>query len=150
MHLGSHAGELGINHDSTAILTHNHLLVHLDFHLALWRDTVEAASAGVSLNIDNAQSVARILAYALECGEQAWLNLHLELLGLVAQFLLVLLCLRDDFVQLALLLGKDVLAVGKMILGNLHVGMLLLNQALEIVDLLLGKLNVEVLILDFL
>ena len=61
-----------------------------------------------------------------------------------------MLCLRNDFVQLTLLLFENVLAIGKVVGCDIYVGVLLLNLASEIVDFLLSKLNVEVLILDFL
>ena len=125
--------------------------MHLDFHLALGRYAVEATSTGITLNVDDAQTVAGILANALEGRQQTLVvELHLKLLSLVAELLLILLCFRYYLVQLTLLLIKNVLAVSKVVSCNVDIGMLLLNLAREIVDFLLSKLNVEVLILDFL
>ena len=67
LHLGSDACKLRINHDATAIFTHDYLLVHLYLHLALRRNAVEATTAGVTLDIHDTQSVACVLADALEC-----------------------------------------------------------------------------------
>ena len=60
-----------IDEDTTAIFANDNLLVHLYFHLALCRDTVEAATTCITLHIHHAESVASILADTLERGEKA-------------------------------------------------------------------------------
>ena len=62
-----HAGKFRIDENASAIFTHDYFLVHLYFHLSLRRYAVEAAAAGVALNVHDAQSVTCVLANALEC-----------------------------------------------------------------------------------
>ena len=66
--LGGDAYQLGIDENASAILTHDDLLVHLDLHLALGGNAVEAAAAGIALNDNDAQTVAGVLADALKGG----------------------------------------------------------------------------------
>ena len=61
-----YASQFRINHDSSAILAHDDFLVHFDVELSLWRYFVKASSAGITLHVHNAQTVARVLTYALE------------------------------------------------------------------------------------
>ena len=85
-----YAGKLRVDKDSAAIFADNHLL-HL--YLALCRDAVEASAAGIALHVDDSKTVAGILADALESLEQTWLDFLLEGFRLLAELLLVLLCL---------------------------------------------------------
>ena len=75
--------EFRVNHDAAAIFADDDFLVHLDFHLLLRRDAVEAAAAGVALDVDDTQTVACVLAYALERSESAGVNLRFESLRLL-------------------------------------------------------------------
>jgi len=109
--------EFGVDHDAAAVFTHYDFLVHLDFHLLLRRNAVEASSAGVALDVDDAESVASIVANALECFEGALVDAGLDFLGLDAQALFVLTGFRYDFVEFGFLLFKDVLAVAELLLG---------------------------------
>ncbi len=43
-----------VDHDASAVFADNDFLVHFYFELALWRDAVEASSAGVALYGDYA------------------------------------------------------------------------------------------------
>ena len=94
-----YAGKLRVDKDSAAIFADNHLLVKLHLYLALCRDAVEASAAGIALHVDDSKTVAGILADALESLEQTWLDFLLEGFRLLAELLLVLLCLGDDFAQ---------------------------------------------------
>ena len=51
---GLYAGEFGVNHDATAVFAYYDFLVHLDFHLLLRGDAIEAAAACVALDVDDA------------------------------------------------------------------------------------------------
>ena len=104
------AGQSGIDKDASAVFAHDDLFPHLDLGLLLRRDTVEAAAAGVTLDVDHSETVACVLADALECVEQTLVvKLLFEFLGVVAQVFLVLTGLVDDFVKLVALFGKNVL-----------------------------------------
>lgn len=123
--LGCHAGQIGVDHDASAVFTHDDFLVHLDFHLLLGRDAVEAAAAGVALDVDDAEAVAGVLADALEGGEGAWVvDAGFEVFGIGAEHFLVFLGLGDDFFELLTLVGKDVVAVNEALLGCGDVGCL--------------------------
>ena len=99
-HIDLHTGKLGVDHDAAAVLTHNDFLVHLDLHLALRRDAVEAAATSITLDIDDAKTIAGILADALEGIECALIDLRLKSESFGAEFLLVLFGLVDDLFEL--------------------------------------------------
>ena len=62
-----------------------------------------------ALDVDHSETVACVLADALECVEQTLVvKLLFEFLGVVAQVFLVLTGLVDDFVKLVALFGKNV------------------------------------------
>ena len=125
--------------------------MHLYLHLALCRDAVEATAASVALHIDHAQTVAGILAYALEGLEQAVVvKLVFQFLGLYAQFFFLVLGLRHDFLELALFLAQHVLGVFKLCLAVVGLEAYGVDLASSLVYLLLGKFDVELLVLDFL
>ena len=148
--LGSDAYQLGVDEDASAVLTDDDLLVHLDLHLSLSGDAVEAAATSVALHDNHAQTVAGVLADALESGEQALFNLVLLLLGFLTQGLLLLLVLRDDFVELTLLLFECMLTVGAHLASLLDFALQGLGLAGCFVHLLLGKLDVQRLVLNLL
>ena len=82
--LGSlNAGDFRINENAAAVFADDDFLVHLDFELLLRGDAVEAAAAGVALDVDNTQAVAGIFADALEGIERIGVDFRLELLGLL-------------------------------------------------------------------
>ena len=65
-----HTGELRVDEDTSTVFTDDDLLVHLDVQLALWWNLVKAATAGITLHIDNAETIAGTFADALEAGQQ--------------------------------------------------------------------------------
>ena len=67
----AHSGQCRIDQDATTVLTDYDFLVHFYLHLSLGRDAVEATAAGVALHIHHAQTVAGVLADALEGCQQA-------------------------------------------------------------------------------
>ena len=110
------AGKSGVDHDSAAVLTHDHFLVELYFHLLLRGDAVEATAASVTLHIHNAEAVAGILAYALEGRECALVNFGLKGFGFLAQVFLILTCLADDLIQLSFLFLQDMGLIAGLVL----------------------------------
>ena len=44
----AHAGQCRVDKDAATVFAHDDFLAHLDFHLALGRDAVEATAAGVT------------------------------------------------------------------------------------------------------
>ena len=71
-------GEFRVNHDAAAVFADDYFLVHLDFHLLLWRDAVETSAAGITLDIYYAKAVAGIVADTLECFECALVDSGLD------------------------------------------------------------------------
>ena len=108
--------------------------MHLDVELALWWNLIEAATAGITLYVDDAQAVAGILADALERREQAWLYLGLQVLYLDLQLLLFGTCLFHNFVKLALLQVEGLTAVVDDFLVLSQFGLLLLNADVGLLD----------------
>ena len=58
--------QLGVDQDTTTILTNDNLLVHLDIELTLGWNLVEATTTGITLYINNTQTIAGIATDALE------------------------------------------------------------------------------------
>ena len=124
--------------------------MHLDVKLTLGRYLVEASSAGVTLYVYYAKSVAHALPYALEARQQARLYLGLVLLSLLLELLLLLARFLHNLVKLALLLLQSHLAVSNQFLSLLQVGISLLNLDERILDFLLAQLYLKRLELYFL
>ncbi len=144
------ACKLRIDHDATAIFTHNDLLVHLDLHLALRRDAVEAAATGITLDIYDAETIAGILADTLEGVEGALVDLGFECKCLGAELLLVLLGLAHDLFKFVTLLVKDMIAVDKLGFRSFDLSCLVLYRTGIFIDVLLCKLYLEGLIFNLL
>ena len=62
-----YAGKFRVNQEASAVFADDDFFVHLDFHFALGRDAVEAAAAGVTLHVDNSESVVSVAADTFEC-----------------------------------------------------------------------------------
>jgi hypothetical protein len=80
-----YTSQFWVDEDAAAVLANDDLLVHQHIQLALGRYLGKAASTGVTLYRDDAQSIVGILTYTLEGHEQTGLNLLLKYLGLLAQ-----------------------------------------------------------------
>ncbi len=145
----SHSGQFGVYHDASAILTYYDFLVHLDLHLLLRRDAVEAASTGIALYVYDAETVAGVVTDALEGFECALVDARLYLLGLYAQTLFVLFGFRYDFVKLRFLFFKNVLAVGKTLFGSDNVVVFSVYGTGILVEVLFAKLDFKCLELNF-
>ena len=142
--------QLWVDEDTAAILTRDNLLVHLDIQLALRRNLVEATTAGITLHVYDAQSVAGTLADALEAGEQTWLNLLLKLKSLLCKALLLFAGLSHDVLKLRTLLYQSVLTVGLLLLSLVKVVLTLTHLCQALANLLVAKLDFQLLELDFL
>ena len=115
--------------------------MHLDLHLLLRRNAVEATSTGIALYIHNAETVACVVAYALKRFQGTLVDARLYLLGLYAQTLFILSGLRYYFVKLRLLFFKDVLAVGKTLFGRGNVAVLCVYGTGILVEVLFARLD---------
>lgn len=87
--------------------------MHLDLHLLLRGNAVEAAAACVTLDVDNAETIACVLADALECCECAGIDLRLDCFCFLAQLVLILAGFRNDLFEFGTLFLKNMLTVGK-------------------------------------
>ena len=67
--------------------------MHLDLKLLLRGNTVEATTTGVTLDVNDTETITCTLTYALEGGKCAGVDIGLEILSLLAQALFVLTCL---------------------------------------------------------
>ena len=117
--------------------------MHLDFKLTLGRNTVEAAAAGITLDVNHAEAVAGILSDTLECGQGACIDHRLQVLGLLTQTLLVLAGLAYDFLKLGAFLGQHVFMVGHLLFGGLDVAGTVLDAAVIFADMLFGQFDFE-------
>ena len=144
------AGEFGVDHDSAAVFANDDFFAHLDFHLFLRRDAVEATTTGVALDVDDAETVAGVFADALEGGEGAGVDFGFEGFSLLAETLFVLLGFRHDFFEFGALFGEDVLLVGEFFFGSGDVGVFGVGYAGIFVDMLFAKFDFKGLEFDFL
>ena len=124
--------------------------MHLDVELTLGRNLVEAATTGITLHVYDAKTVAHVLADALERGQQARLNLCLQVLCLLFQFLLLGAGLFHDLVQLAALHFEVGLLLFQQFLSALEIFCALADTLLCIGNLLVAELNLERLELNLL
>ncbi len=142
------AGEFGVDHYSAAVFADDDFLAHLYLGLFLRRNAVEASAAGAALDIDDAETVAGVLADAFESCQCARVDLGLEFFGLGAKEFFVLTGLADDLVELGLLLAENVLAVGEGFFGGGDFCSLGVDQTGVLVEVFLAELDFERLILD--
>ena len=64
-----YASELRIYNNATAIFADDDFFVHLDIKLTLRRNLVKASAAGITLNIDDTQSVASVFANTFKAAQ---------------------------------------------------------------------------------
>ena len=95
--------------------------MHLDVELTLGRNLIEATATSIALHIDDAESVAGILADALEAGEQTRFYLQFEFFCFFLQLFFFLTRFLHDFFQFAALLVEVSIAVGNEGTGLLNV-----------------------------
>ena len=124
--------------------------MHLDVELTLRRNLIKAATAGIALHIDDAQTITGILADTLKRSQQARLDLSLQLMGFLAQSLFLHACLIHDLVQFALLHVEVTLFLLKHGSGAIQLHILLLDAALGLTDLLVAEFDLQRLELNFL
>ena len=124
--------------------------MHLDVELTLGWNLVEAATTGITLHVDDTQSVACVFADTLERREQTRLNLLFKHLGLLLEFLLFGTGFLHDFAEFALLDGQ----VALLFLDNGFVLYQLLvflgNATLSLIDFLVAQFYFERLELNLL
>lgn len=75
----------------------------------LWllrRDLVKATTANATLHINNSQTVTSTFTDTLESGQPTRFDSGFQLLRFLTKFLLILLCLGNDLLQLALFLNQ--------------------------------------------
>ena len=75
--LNLNTSQFWVDQDTTAVLTRDNLLVHLDIQLALRWNLVEATTTSITLYVNDTQTIASTLTNTLEAREQTRLNLLL-------------------------------------------------------------------------
>ena len=148
-----HTRQFGVNEDTAAIFADDDLLVHLDVELTLGRNLVEATATGITLHIDNAQSIARALPDALEAAEQTGVygrHLCFQILSLGLQLFLFLSSFLHDFIQFATLQLKILLTLSYGLLRLFQLLLSLCHFLTGLADFLVAELNLEFLKLYFL
>ena len=145
-----HAGQFRVNHNTTTVLAHNDFFVHFDFHLLLRRNSVEATSTCVTLDVNDTQTIAGILADAFEGCKCACVNFGFKGLGLFTQALFILLGFRYNFLEFSLLFSQNVVLIRKGFFCSGYVGSFVVNHTLILVDVLFRKLNLKSLEFNFL
>ena len=136
-----YTSKLRVNHNTSTVLANNDFLSHADIHLTLWRYLAEATCTSITLNIHDTQAIAGALAYALERSQQTWLDVKLEVMGLLAEFLFLGLCLGNDILKLSLLHIKVLTTLFKQVGCALEFLAFLLLLFLRVVNLLLIMLD---------
>ena len=124
--------------------------MHFDFHLALSRNAVEAAAARVTLNGNDAQSVASITANAFEGLQEAFVvDFAFDGFCLSVEFFLVLTSFGDDFVEFFFLVGEDVFAVFELLLSGSDIVFDTLGLLCVFADALFAKFDFKAFEVDF-
>lgn len=142
--------EFRVDHDTATIFAHNHFLVHLDFDLLLRGNAVEAATAGVTVDDDDAETIAGILADTLECIESTVVDTGFERLGTTDEIFLFGAGFVDDIVEVGFLLGQNLSLVYDILLDRSDVGLAVVDFALDFANVLLAEFDFESLVFDFL
>ena len=124
--------------------------MHLDVELTLGRNLVEATATGITLHIDDTQTVTGILTDTLERGEQTGLDLRLQILHLFLQLIFLSTGLSHDLLEFRLLHIQVTLTLSNHLLISLQLVLLLLNTSVGLTDLLVAEFNLQCLELDFL
>ena len=113
--------------------------MHLDIQLTLGWNLVEATTTSITLHVYDTQTIAGILADTLERGKQTWLNLCLQFVSFLLQFLLLCARLVHNLVKLALLQIQVALLFLQHVLVALQLFLLLSDTVLSLIDFLVTK-----------
>ena len=139
-----------IDEDTSAELADDDFLALSDVDLPLCGDLAVASAATVALDLDDCQTVVRILADTLESGEETLVDGLLDLSGADHKCFGLGFGLGEDRVEFALFLVEVngfVLDVGD---GFFFLGASCFEVGGVVVYLLLAEFDVELLVLDFL
>ena len=145
-----HTSKFRIDEDTSTVFADDDLLVHLDIQLTLWRNLVETTTAGITLHVDDTQSVAGTLADALEAGKQTRLDAGLQFLGLLLEIFLSLAGLLHDGIEFVALRLKVLLTLGERSLCVGEVVLALLHFLVGFADFLVAEFDLQCLELDLL
>ena len=124
--------------------------MHLHVQLTLWRNLIEASSASITLHIYDAETIAGILADALEAREQTRFNLHFKFLGFFLELFFLLTRFLHDFVELAFLFFQVFLTLVYQHFSVFQIGRTLINANACFPNLLVAEFDFKCLELDFL
>src|SRR5690606_29110644 len=80
---GAFLDDLIINKNPAAVFAHYNFLARFDVELSLGRNLVKAASACITLNRNNSQTISCVAAYPLVGREEAVFNELLDIFRLV-------------------------------------------------------------------
>ena len=130
--------DIRVNEDATAELANDDLLMHTDVELALRRYLAVATAARVALDGNDSQTVAGVLADALERGQQTVVNLTLQIGGLQYQRFGLLLGLGKDRVKILTLVRQVNGALLDIRRGLGFLGLQLLKGSCMLLDALLA------------
>ena len=100
------ACQFGVDHDTAAVFAYDDFLTCANVELTLRRNLVEATTAGTTLNVNDAQSIARVLTNALEGSQEARLDCLFDVLSLFAKLFFFGFCLGGDVVQTSSCRGR--------------------------------------------
>ena len=120
-----------------------------DFKLFLRGNAVEAASARVTLNVNDAETVAGVFADAFESLKSALVDAWFDGFSFFAQSFLFLASFADDLVEFGFLFIKNVGVVGEFFFCHSDLGSFIFNSAIVVVDVFFGQFDFESLELDF-
>lgn len=113
--------------------------MHLDFKLALRRNTVEAATASASLHSHDAKTVSGIFADSLESGKGIIVDFLFKILCLGTNVFLLKSCLRYYFIEFLTFFHKYMLIVGKFFFSTNNFRSFLFLFCDGLADILFGE-----------
>ncbi len=121
-----------------------------DVDLLLGRNTVEATTAGITVDNHYAEAVACILADTFECSEGTLVDKRLEVFCACDEALFFRTCFADDIVEVGFFLVENMSLVCNLLVGVLNIGCAVADHTVDLADVFLSKLDFEGLIFDFL
>lgn len=143
-------GDLRVDEDAAAVFAYDDFFAQADVHLALRRDLVEAAAAGIALDGYHGQAVGGIAADTAISGDETVFDFSCSLFGIIGQFFLVFFGFGHDVGEIVLFVLEVFVTLGQCLSGFFDEGLFGLDSRFIFLDTLFGELYIEGLVFDLL
>ena len=123
--------------------------MHFDVELTLRWNLIEATTAGITLHINNTETVASVFTDTLEWRKETWFNLSLKVFHLNFQFFFLCTSFVHDLVEFVLLHFQGLTTVFDVFLIDSELLFLLCHTILSLSDFLITEFDFKFLKFDF-